>query len=72
MTLLTTPTQKQTERCHPLHTRPLQILEYSRIQTFPDTYKFYGSVRQIYKQIGNAVPVNLSKVIAKEIKNILD
>jgi DNA (cytosine-5)-methyltransferase 1 len=71
LTLLTTPSQKQTERCHPLETRPLQILEYARIQTFPDNYKFYGSVNQIYKQIGNAVPVNLSKAIAEEILNTL-
>ena len=71
LTLLTTPSQKQTERCHPLEIRPLQILEYSRIQTFPDSYKFDGSINQIYKQIGNAVPVNLAKAIAKEIKKAL-
>jgi DNA (cytosine-5)-methyltransferase 1 len=71
LTLLTTPSQKQTERCHPIEIRPLQILEYARIQTFPDSYKFYGSINQIYKQIGNAVPVNLAQCIAKEIKRIL-
>ena len=67
LTLLTTPSQKQTERCHPIETRPLQILEYARIQTFPDDYKFAGSTTQIYKQIGNAVPVNLSRAIALEV-----
>jgi len=72
LTLLTTPSQKQTERCHPIHTRPLQTLEYARIQTFPDTYKFAGSVNQIYKQIGNAVPVNLAKAIAKRIIKVLE
>jgi len=71
LTLLTTPSQKQTERCHPLETRPLQILEYSRIQTFPDDYKFSGSLNQIYKQIGNAVPVNLGKALAEEIVKVL-
>lgn len=71
LTLLTTPSQKQTERCHPIETRPLQTLEYSRIQTFPDDYKFSGSINQIYKQIGNAVPVNLAKAIAKEVMNVL-
>ena len=71
LTLLTTPTQKQTERCHPIHTRPLQILEYARIETFTDECKFHGSVSQIYKQIGNAVPVNLAHAIAIEIKNVL-
>ena len=71
LTLLTTPSQKQTERCHPIETRPLQTLEYARIQTFPDDYKFAGSINQIYKQIGNAVPVNLSKAISLEVLNIL-
>ena len=71
LTLLTSPSQKQTERCHPTETRPLQILEYARIQTFPDDYKFSGSINQIYKQIGNAVPVNLSKAIANQISNLL-
>lgn len=71
LTLLTTPTQKQTERCHPKETRPLQTLEYARIQTFPDTYKFAGSTNQIYKQIGNAVPVNLAKAIAGEVLKVL-
>jgi len=71
LTLLTTPSQKQTERCHPIQTRPLQTLEYSRIQTFPDDYKFSGTINQIYKQIGNAVPVNMSKALADEIKKIL-
>lgn len=71
LTLLTTPSQKQTERCHPIETRPLQTLEYARIQTFPDDYKFSGSINQIYKQIGNAVPVNLSKAISAEVLNVL-
>lgn len=72
LTLLTTPSQKQTERCHPIETRPLQTLEYARIQTFPDDYKFSGSINQIYKQIGNAVPVNLSKAIVHEVINLLN
>ena len=55
VTLMTSPCQKQTERCHPTKTRPLQILEYSRIQTFPDDYKFCGSLTKKYKQISNAV-----------------
>ena len=71
LTLLTNPSQKQTERCHPKETRPLQILEYARIQTFSDTYKFSGSKAQIYKQIGNAVPVNLAKALAQEVMRVL-
>ena len=59
LTLLTSPAQKQTDRCHPSETRPLTIREYARIQTFPDIWKFEGSVSSQYKQIGNAVPVKL-------------
>lgn len=72
LTILCSPQQKQTERCHPLHTRPLQILESARIQSFPDTYKFTGSISQKYKQIGNAVPVKLAKALAEEVTNVLN
>jgi DNA (cytosine-5)-methyltransferase 1 len=70
LTLLTTPSQKQTERCHPIEDRPLNIGEYMRIQTFPDDYKFYGSITSKYKQIGNAVPVNLAYHIGLSLMNI--
>lgn len=59
LTLTCAPAQKQTERCHPEETRPLNVREYARIQTFPDTWDFQGNVAAQYKQIGNAVPVNL-------------
>jgi DNA (cytosine-5)-methyltransferase 1 len=59
LTLTCNPAQKQTERCHPEETRPLNVREYARIQTFPDEWQFSGSVSAQYKQIGNAVPVNL-------------
>jgi DNA (cytosine-5)-methyltransferase 1 len=71
LTILTSPSQKQTERCHPLEDRPLQILESARIQSFPDEYQFVGSINQQYKQIGNAVPVNLAKAMAEEIIKVL-
>lgn len=59
LTLTCSPAQKQTERCHPQETRPLTVREYARIQTFPDEWQFQGSTNAQYKQIGNAVPVNL-------------
>lgn len=67
LTLTCSPCQKQTERCHPLETRPLTVREYARIQTFPDDWKFYGSVNDQYKQIGNAVPVNLAYAVGRSL-----
>jgi len=72
LTLTTSPTQKQTERCHPNETRPLSVREYARIQTFPDDYKFAGSMMNQYKQIGNAVPIKLAEAIATSIKSFLN
>lgn len=72
LTLTTSPCQKQTERCHPVETRPLTVREYARIQTFPDDYVFEGSMANQYKQIGNAVPVNLAYAVAKQISTFLD
>ena len=71
LTLLCSPSQKQTERCHPIEDRPLTIREYARIQSFPDNYKFSGSVSSQYKQIGNAVPLLLAKKIGEKLKEIL-
>ncbi len=51
--------------------RMLTPLECARIQSFPDTFKFAGSKRVIYTQIGNAVPPLLAKAIAMEIKKYI-
>jgi DNA (cytosine-5)-methyltransferase 1 len=72
LTLTTSPCQKQTERCHPIETRPFTVREYARIQTFPDTYVFEGGVGNQYKQIGNAVPVKLAFAMATQIKDFLE
>ena len=72
LTLTTAPAMKQTERAHPEENRPLTYREYARIQTFPDNWKFMGSLNSKYKQIGNAVPVNLAKYIGYEIINSLN
>lgn len=71
LTLTCNPAQKQTERCHPRETRPLTIREYARIQTFPDEWEFAGSASSQYKQIGNAVPVNLGYHVGLAIRAIL-
>lgn len=71
LTVLTSPSQKQTERCHPTETRPFTIRENARIQSFPDDYEFSGPITAQYKQIGNAVPVELGKQVALQISNYL-
>lgn len=72
LTLTCAPAQKQTERCHPLETRPLTIREYARIQTFPDNWSFCGSLSSKYKQIGNAVPVNLARAVGHSLVRLLN
>nr|WP_221177738.1 DNA (cytosine-5-)-methyltransferase [Epilithonimonas hominis] len=72
LTLTCSPAQKQTERCHPDETRPFTVREYARIQTFPDDWHFAGPMSQQYKQIGNAVPVNLGREIGYSIIKFLN
>lgn len=72
LTLTCSPAQKQTERCHPDETRPFSVREYARIQTFPDDWQFAGTITQQYKQIGNAVPVNLAEEIGYTLVRALN
>jgi DNA (cytosine-5)-methyltransferase 1 len=72
LTLTCSPAQKQTERCHPEETRPLTIREYARIQTFPDEWQLSGSLSSQYKQIGNAVPVNLAYAVGRSLIGLLN
>ncbi|WP_278382707.1 DNA cytosine methyltransferase [Pseudoalteromonas distincta] len=72
LTLTTSPAQKQTERCHPTETRPLQTKEYARIQTFPDNWEFKGPQSAVYRQIGNAVPVNMAAALGRSIIRLLN
>ena len=72
LTVLTSPSQKQTERCHPIEVRPFTVRENARCQSFPDDWAFVGSVGEQYKQVGNAVPVNLAYEIGKKIREMLE
>jgi len=72
LTLTCSPAQKQTERCHPDETRPLTVREYARIQTFPDSWKFSGPIGSQYRQIGNAVPVNLAYAMGRALIRLLN
>lgn len=72
LTLTCSPAMKQTERCHPTENRPLTVREYARIQTFPDEWIFKGNLSEQYKQIGNAVPVNLAYAIGRSLIRLLN
>lgn len=71
-TVVTNPAMPATDLCHPEEIRPLSVEEYKVIQEFPLDWKIAGTTTDKYKQIGNAVPVGLGKVIGKEIKKHLE
>lgn len=53
--------------------RRLTVREAARVQGFPDDFIFYyHNLNDGYKMIGNAVPVELARIIAEEIKNTLE
>ncbi|MBN8683155.1 MAG: DNA cytosine methyltransferase [Chitinophagales bacterium] len=62
-TLVTHPAMPATDLAHPVEDRPLSILEYKRIQEFPDDWVLKGSLSDKYKQVGNAVPVSVGAAI---------
>jgi DNA (cytosine-5)-methyltransferase 1 len=66
-TLVTRPTMPATALCHPAKLRPLSVLEYAAIQTFPPEYSFEGTMDDKYRQIGNAVPIVFGKMIGKHL-----
>ena len=72
LTLTCSPSQKQTERCHPEETRPFTVREYARIQTFPDDWEFAGGLGEQYKQIGNAVPVELAYKLGLQLVEAIE
>lgn len=61
---------------HPEQNRAISLREAARLQTFPDTYRFFEPSKDfnpsvICKQIGNAVPPKLGQIIAQSIVNHL-
>ena len=52
---------------HPTQDRAITLREAALLQTFPSNYRFFGSMGQVARQIGNAVPVNLAKNLAAAI-----
>ena len=70
-TLTTSPVQKATGLCHPRQTRPLSVNEYARIQGFPDDWEFSGPIANRYRQIGNAVPVELGRAVGTALIDLI-
>lgn len=66
-TLTTSPVQNSTMMWHPTKNRPLSLLECKRIQGFPDEFFIGGSIDAQYRQVGNAVPVQLGAAIGRAI-----
>lgn len=52
---------------HPYLNRAITSREAARIQSFPDSFIFYGNKSSVIKQIGNAVPPLLGKALAEHI-----
>jgi DNA (cytosine-5)-methyltransferase 1 len=50
---------------HPSNKRRITVREMAAIQSFPDTFRFYGTKTSGYRQIANAVPVLLGKALGK-------
>ncbi len=71
LTIMTTPSSKFCDRCHPLEIRPFSYRENARLQSFPDEWEFVGSLTSKYRQIGNAVPCALAKDIGLSIMSAL-
>jgi len=47
--------------------RYFTVRESARLQTFPEDYIFHGSWTETMRQLGNAVPVSLGRVIARNV-----
>lgn len=56
---------------HPNLNRAVSAREAARLQSFPDSYKFYGTKDSVYQQIGNAVPPLLGRAVAETVLDIL-
>ena len=57
---------------HPFLNRAITVREAARLQSFPDSFIFYGNKSSQMKQVGNAVPPLLAKAIAQAIYNDME
>ena len=70
------PREEYTDRdgyyTSPVPPRRLTVRECARLQTFPDSFRFAGTVLEKHRQIGNAVPVEFSRRLCEAIRMMLD
>jgi DNA (cytosine-5)-methyltransferase 1 len=57
---------------HPSETRNITAREGARLQSFPDSFVFFGPKKDVARQIGNAVPPALAKAIAIALRDVLE
>lgn len=51
--------------------RPISVREAARLQSFPDGFRFAGTMNPAFRQIGNAVPPLLAKAVAATLRRQL-
>ncbi len=68
-TLVTHPAMKATMLVHPWEDRPLSVLEYLRLQGFPDDWRVVVGTQEAYRLFGEAVPVPLARAVARVIRD---
>lgn len=77
---LTGPAPTMTTRCttpscgrflHPTEHRAISLREAALLQTFPASYRFYGTHESMERQIGNAVPVRLAHALGLAVRHLL-
>lgn len=55
--------------CHPIHTRTYSLLEFKRLQSFPDEFQLLGGLKPGIARIGNSVPPLFMQAIAEHIRD---